>query len=277
MDFLGTSDMLERLERLLNSKTSFHAPRAHRLALACLAAAAMPVAAQAGTCDAPWLHDGGEIRMAMQGGAPGEATMSLSGVRKGPKGQCSADIHVLTRVAVPGAGNETRLDYMLSVADDRVTVSRGAGGRIEGKSGANTAGGAFDASAVGMLAYAGVVEREGQRLEGGSQAVRMDLQMAAAGQNVGQAKLPSAKISTGGKVVGKRTTIATRLGQKSCWPIRYERSTTMAPVTVAGRTVAVPPVSASVTDWYCPDLGLVMKQEVVQGGQTGTVEVVSVR
>jgi hypothetical protein len=242
-----------------------------------LAALLMPAAARAGVCDAPWMHDGGEIRMTMQGGAPGTATMSVSGVRKTGKSQCNANISVVSNVAMAGSANETRLDYAMSVIEDRLTISRGAPGKVEGKSGANTASGMFESSAVGTLAYAGVVESEGQKLRGESQTVRMDLQMTAAGVNAGQAKIPSARVTTGDKVVGKRATVATRLGQKSCWPVRYERSTAMAPVTVAGRTVSVPPATANVTDWYCPDVGLVMKQEVVQNGQTGTVEVVSVK
>ncbi|EON21801.1 hypothetical protein ASL20_06885 [Cupriavidus necator] len=242
------------------------------------AALLLPAAAAAGVCDAPWMHDGGEIRMTMQGGAPGTATMSVSGVRKSGKGQCNANISVVSNVAAAGSGNETRLDYTMAVIEDRLTISRGgAPGKVEGKSAAGTASGMLDSSAVGTLAYGGVIEAEGQRLPGESQTVRMDLQMTAAGQSAGQARIPSAKVTIGGKVVGKRATIPTRLGQKSCWPVRYERSTTMAPVTVAGHTVSVPPASASVTDWYCPDMGLVMKQEVVQNGQTGTIEVVSVK
>jgi len=44
-----------------------------------------------------------------------------------------------------------------------------------------------------------------------------------------------------------------------------------------GLMLPVPGMTASVTDWYCPDVSMVMRQDSVQNGVTSTVEVTELR
>jgi hypothetical protein len=46
---------------------------------------------------------------------------------------------------------------------------------------------------------------------------------------------------------------------------------------VRGVVISIPAVQSYVTDWYCPAVSLVMKQEIEQAGQRAVIEVKTVR
>lgn len=246
--------------------------------LAVLMAGALPWSAHAGVCDAPWMHDGGEIRLAVPGATGIHATISVAQVKKDGPGSCHAEVTSLASASRIGVPNETRTAYRVDVKADRAkVVKHDAAGQLAARAGNATAAGSISAKGLETLSYAGVITGEGQRLPGESYELSMDAQMAAGGTPAGQVKMPSAKVTSSEKVVGERTALETRIGRLMCWPVRYERITRMGSVTVAGHTMLPPASTAKMTDWYCPDVALVMKQESVQGGQAGVVEVVSVK
>jgi hypothetical protein len=41
--------------------------------------------------------------------------------------------------------------------------------------------------------------------------------------------------------------------------------------------IPLPNIQSQVTDWFCPSLNLVMKQEILQSGQRSVIEVKSLR
>lgn len=242
-----------------------------------LALAAAP-SAHAGICEAPWMHDGGEVHFAMAGAAGMQASLRLDGVKHQTAGRCEAIVSTDTSATAIGAPNRTRSSYRIVVKDDRAGVALDGKARLAGSAGAASATGTLGVKGLESLAYAGVVTHDGQRLPGENYALDLQMQTGAPGmpQSVAM-NIPSAKVTSTEKVVGKQTPLDTRLGRLSCWPVRYERTTRMGTITMGGRTVAPPAIAAQVTDWYCPDYALVMKQETVQNGRTAVVEVVSVK
>lgn len=243
-----------------------------------LALAAAPFSAHAGICEAPWMHDGGEVHFAMAGAAGMQASFRMDGVKHQTAGRCEANVTTDASATTIGVPNQTRSSYRIVVKDDRAGVALDGKAKLAGSAGAASATGTLGVKGLESLAYAGVVTHDGQRLPGESYALDMNMQMGARGMPQGMAmNMPAAKVTSTEKVVGKLTQLDTRLGRLSCWPVRYERTTHMGTITVGGRTMAPPAVAAQVTDWYCPDYALVMKQETVQNGRTAVVEVVSIK
>jgi hypothetical protein len=224
------------------------------------------------------MHDGGEVRLAALGGAGVQASISVAGVKKDAAGTCQAEISTLASASAIGVPNQTRSDYRLNVKKDRAGVQRhDAAGHVAAQAGNASAEGSIGAQGLESLAYAGLITSEGQRLPAENYTLSLDMQSTFSGMPQSAMKVPSAKVTSSEKVVGKLSQLETRLGVLSCWPVRFERTTHMGAVVVAGHTMAPPAVTAQVTDWYCPDYALVMKQETVQNGRTGVVEVVSVK
>lgn len=252
--------------------------RVRQFALSAIALGLFPLTASAGICEAPWMHDGGEIRLSMSGNAAIQALLTLKSVnQKGPD-QCQADISTRVSAGNAGVANKTETRYRLEVKQGRAQVMRlAADGKVEARAGENSTQGTVGMTGLGSLSYAGLITGEGQRLPGESYEMRMDMQWSTHGMSMGQMKMPAAKITSGEKVVGQQAQLDTSAGQFSCWPVHFDRSTRMGPVTVSGKTVTPPVTTAKVTDWFCPDMSLVMKQETVQSGQTSVVEVVSVK
>lgn len=246
--------------------------------LAVLMAGVLPLSARAGVCDAPWMHDGGEIRLAVPGAAGIHATINVAEVKKDGPGSCRAEVTTLASASRIGVSNETRTAYRVEVKADRAKVIKHeADGQLAARAGNATAAGSVSAKGLETLSYTGLITGAGQRLPGESYELSMDAQTATSGMPAGQVKMPSAKVTSSEKVVGERTALETRIGRLMCWPVRYERITRAGSITVAGHTMLPPASTAKMTDWYCPDVALVMKQESVQGGQAGVVEVVSVK
>ena len=243
-----------------------------------LALAAMPFSARAGICEAPWMHDGGEVHFAMAGAAGIHASLRLDRVKQQTAGRCEANVTTDASAAAIGVPNQTRSSYRIVVKDDRAGVALDGKAKLAGSAGAATANGTLGVKGLESLAYAGVVAHDGQRLPGENYALDMQMQTGTRGMPSGMTmNVPSAKVTSTEKTVGKLTPLDTRLGRLSCWPVRYERTTHMGTITMGGRTIAPPAIAAQVTDWYCPDYALVMKQETVQNGHTAVVEVVSVK
>ena len=81
----------------------------------------------------------------------------------------------------------------------------------------------------------------------------------------------------GEKTVGRATSIGTALGQQSCHPVTYTRNSDPTMATFQGLTIPIPGMNTTVTDWYCPSVNLVMKQDIDQGGVKSAVEITQIK
>src|SRR3546814_5057393 len=68
-------------------------------------------------------------------------------------------------------------------------------------------------------------------------------------------------VHTGVKTVGERQSMQTAAGQQSCWPINYTRRIEATQASFNGLVLPIPAMTSSVTDWFCPDLNMVMRQD----------------
>src|SRR5690606_40245938 len=84
-------------------------------------------------------------------------------------------------------------------------------------------------------------------------------------------------VNTGLKTVGERQTIQTASGSQSCWPIRYTRVIDPTQASFNGLVLPIPGMTSQVTDYFCPDLNMVMKQESTQNGVSSVVEVTKIK
>jgi hypothetical protein len=80
-------------------------------------------------------------------------------------------------------------------------------------------------------------------------------------------------VRTSEKKVGEKQLIQTASGDQNCWPIRYTRVIDPTQATFSGLVLPIPGMTSAVTDWFCPDLNMVMKQESQQNGVASVVEV----
>ncbi|HCB1212288.1 TPA: hypothetical protein MYN70_006005, partial [Klebsiella pneumoniae] len=85
------------------------------------------------------------------------------------------------------------------------------------------------------------------------------------------------RIHTGAKTVGAQQTVQTTLGSYQCWPIRYQREIEPTQASFSGISLPIPGINSQVTDWYCPDVQMVMKQESIQNGVPSTVDVTQLK
>lgn len=248
--------------------------KVNMFALSAIAGGLFPLTASADICGAPWMYDGGEIRLAMSGNAAIQAIVTLKNVKQEGPDQCQADISMLVSAGNASVANKTETQFRLEVKQGRAQVIRlAADGKVEARAGEHSAQGSVGITGLESLSYAGLIAGEGQRLSGESYEMRMGMQWSMHGMSMSQMKMFTAKITSGEKVVGKQTQLNTPVGQFPCWPVHFVRSTRMGPMTVSGETVTPPVTTAKVIDWFCPNMSLVMKQEIVQSGQTSVVEV----
>jgi hypothetical protein len=79
------------------------------------------------------------------------------------------------------------------------------------------------------------------------------------------------------KTVGAKRTMDTALGRQSCWPISYRRDTDPTMATFNRLTIPIPALLTTVTDWYCPAVNLVMRQDIDQQGVKSAVEITRIK
>lgn len=218
-------------------------------------------AALAGVCDAPFMHDGGHVHVAGTGAVKLDARLDFSDVGKTSPDDCSASVRGSAAYQLLGLpGGEADIDHDMRVTGGKSTFARRGRAAEPGKS--------FDLRLLGLFGYPDGL-RQGQRLPG--QAVSVAL------GEPGKVQMPSVIVRIGEKTVGTRERIETARGRLQCWPIRYERSTDPAMISVGGVSLPLPAMRSTVTDWYCPDAGMVMKQEIIQSGQQALIEVKALR
>jgi len=224
-------------------------------------------AARADVCAAPFFHDGGRVVWSGTGMLQVSADLAFSDVSRTGAGACRARVRGNAAVRLAGLpAGKTRIDHIVTVRDGRSTFVRVGGD-------APAAGGnELDLGLLGLFGYDRPVSGEGQRLPARSFMLKLGGADAGAAAPTGDLT-----VRLGEKVVGARQSIDTALGRKSCWPVRYGRVTDPAYATFSGVPLPVPGMRSQVTDWLCPDVNLVVRQEIEQSGQRSVIEVTEVR
>jgi hypothetical protein len=218
---------------------------------------------QASICDAKFFHNSGLIEITGKGIVQVSARMTFSQVKKTGKQSCQALVKGNASYALFGLlTGAADLDHVLTAnALQAKLVKNGPGHTAEAE--------AFDMQMVSIFGYGTEIKMAGQRLP------PQNFRLAIGDPRKGPTTALTVRV--GEKIVGTRQSIDTALGPQLCWPVRYPRGTEQTMANVRGVIIAIPAVQSYVTDWYCPAVSLVMKQEVEQAGQRAVIEVKTVR
>lgn len=216
--------------------------------------------AAAGLCDAPFMHDQGRVRLDGSGALRLGADLSFSEVKKTNAGECQARVRGTALFGLAGLPpGQSDLDYWMTLRNGQASFERPTeqGGRepVQGK---------FDLRMLGLFSYGEPITRAGQTFPARKFQIKVDHKGVDAQPVV---------VHTGAKTVGEKASISTAAGTQSCWPINYSRVIESTQASFKGLVLPIPEIRSSVTDWFCPDLNMVMKQESRQQGVSSTVEV----
>ena len=240
----------------------------HKLFSVALAAALFGLAgaARADVCLAPFFRNGGHVVWSGTGMLQMSADLTFSDVRRMAQGSCSA--HVQGKASIRLAGlpaGKTRVDHIVTIENGQSTFAR------VGRPAAESAGRQLDLRLLGLFGYDGPITRAGQRFPARSFQLRL-------GEAGADPSVPAGSLTVHlkEKTVGARQPIETPLGWKSCWPVRYERITDPTYASFNGVPLPLPGMQSKVTDWVCPDVNLVMRQEIEQAGQRSVIEVTKI-
>lgn len=218
---------------------------------------------RASICDATFFHNGGLIEIAGKGIVQVSARMTFSEVKKTGKQSCQAQVKGNASYALFGMlTGAADLDHVLTAnALQAKLIKNGPGHTAEAE--------AFDMQMVSIFGYGTEIKMAGQRLP------PQNFRLAIGDPRKGPTTALTVRV--GEKIVGTRQSIDTALGPQLCWPVRYPRGTEQTMANMRGVMIAIPAVQSHVTDWYCPAVSLVMKQEIEQAGQRAVIEVKTVR
>jgi hypothetical protein len=222
-------------------------------------------AAQAGVCDAHFMHDGGAVQLTGTGNLQLGADLAFGEVTKSNGDNCRARVNGVATFSYAGLPpGKSKLDYLMTVKNGQASFVRyqNAGEKPVSE-------GQFDLRMLGLFAYDGKLSA-GQKLPGSSFRLNIGKEAPVGGT-------PSTTVRIGQKTVGSQQSMNTALGKQSCWPIKYERNSDPTMATFKGLTLPIPGLNTTVTDWYCPAVNLVMKQDIDQQGIKSAVEITQIK
>lgn len=235
-----------------------------RYLMCTVAWAALPLSANAGLCEAPFMHERGYTQLQGSGALRLGADLNFTQVSKQSGQQCEARVTGKATYGLAGLpeGSST-LDYYMTITDGEARFERhesdGSRRPVEGR---------FDLRMLGLFTYGEPITGAGQTFPELNFQINVDRRSADI-QPIG--------VRTGTKRVGEAQTIATAAGQQHCWPVHYTRTIDATQASFSGIVLPILGMTSEVTDWFCPDLNMVMKQESRQGGLTSVVEVTELR
>ncbi len=216
--------------------------------------------AWAGLCQAPFMREGGQTQLVGSGAMQLGADLSFTQVSRQGDNDCQARVQGVARFGLAGLPpGKSSLDYFMVVKNGHATFERrdDDGKRVP-------VSGKFDLRMLGLFAYGDSTLRQGQTFP----ALRFQIDL--------DKKAVDTKpivVHTSTKTVGPRQRIQTSAGEQACWPIRYTRRTEATQASFSGLVLPIPATDSEVTDWFCSDLHMVMKQESRQNGIASQVEV----
>ena len=218
--------------------------------------------AHAEMCSAKFFHDGGVVEIAGSGIFTINAKMTFSQVKKSDSEVCQAKVRGFANYALMGMlTGASDLDHLMLINGTKSSLTKSSPGKSPDVA-------TFDLRLLNIFGYGAPINAAGQRFP--AQSFRLDL------GDPNQATTPLT-VRTGEKTVGARQMIQTALGQQSCWPVRYARNTDATVANLRGIKIPIPSIQSQITDWFCPQINLVMKQEVEHAGQRGVIEVKTVK
>ena len=219
--------------------------------------------AVADVCQAKFFHNGGEIEIVGSGLIQVAAKLSFSQVQKSSVKQCQALIKGNVNYALLGMlSGETDVDHVMRVEGVKTSLAKPSEIKKAGDPD-------IDVQMLSLFGYGAPISAAGQRFA--PQSFRLAIGDPRKGPTT------PLTVRMGEKTVGEQQRIETAAGQQSCWPVRYSRGTDPTLVQLRGAMIPLPPIQSQVTDWFCPSLNLVMKQEIMQSGQRSVIEVKSIR
>jgi hypothetical protein len=228
-----------------------------------LALLGMTNVAVADVCQAKFFHPGGEIEIVGSGLIQVSAKLNFSQVQKSSDKQCQAHIKGHVHYALLGMlSGETEVDHLMRVEGVKTSLTKP--GEVK-KAGDPD----IDVQMLSLFGYGAPISAAGQRFA--PQSFRLAIGDPRRGPTT------PLTVRMGEKTVGEEQRIETAVGQQSCWPVRYSRGTDPTLVQLRSAMIPLPPIQSQVTDWFCPSLNLVMKQEIMQSGQRSVIEVKSIR
>lgn len=223
----------------------------------------LPHIASAEVCQAKFFHNGGEIEIVGTGLIQVSAKLNFSQVKKTSTQQCQALVKGYANYALLGMlSGETDVDHVMRV--DGVKTSLSNPGAVKKPGDADV-----DVQMLSLFGYGEPIRAAGQRFP--AQSFRLAIGDPRRGPTT------PVTVRTGEKTVGAQQNIQTAAGPQSCWPVRYSRGTDPTVVNVRGAVIPLPNIQSQVTDWFCPSLNLVMRQEIMQSGQRSVIEVKTLR
>src|SRR5690554_1254800 len=224
----------------------------------------LPLSASAGLCEAPFMHEDGHTTLQGSGALRLGADLSFTQVSKQSSQQCEARVTGKATYGLVGLpeGSST-LDYHMTITDGKAHFQRhdpdGTLRPVQGK---------FDLRMLGLFTYGEPITGAGQTFPEMSFQINIDRKAA---------DITPIGVHTGTKRVGKAQAISTAVGEQRCWPVQYTRTIDPTQASFSGIVLPIPGMVAQVTDWFCPDVNMVMKQESQQRGMTSVVEVTELR
>jgi len=262
--YCGASSQLMSVRRIVMAQMSINRLLLGAAWLSALAAVSAAPAAAAGMCQTPFMHDGGRVTLNGAGMLSLGADLSFSNVSRQAGDACQARVQGTASYGLAGLpAGKSKLDYWMTVKNGQATFERenGSGKRepVKGK---------FDLRMLGLFSYGTPISREGQTFPAQNFEIQVDKKAANAQPLV---------IRTGERTVGTRQEIDTAAGRQSCWPVRYTRVSEATQASINGLVLPIPGMTATVTDWFCPDVSMVMRQDSVQSGVASKVEVTELR
>lgn len=223
----------------------------------------LPYAANAEVCQAKFFHDGGEIEIVGSGLIQVSAKLNFSQVKKTSTQQCQALVKGYANYALLGMlSGETDVNHVMRVDGVKTSLSNPGVAKKPGDPD-------VDVQMLSLFGYGEPIRAAGQRFP--AQSFRLAIGDPRRGPTT------PVTVRMGEKTVGAQQRIETAAGQQSCWPVRYSRGTDPTVVNVRGAIIPLPNIQSQVTDWFCPSLNLVMRQEIMQSGQRSVIEVKSLR
>jgi hypothetical protein len=210
------------------------------------------------------MHNGGQVELSGSGGMQLGADLAFSNVGKSGIDTCEGRVRGTARYGLAGLPpGKSKLDYWMTVKSGNVSFER-----YESDGSRKPINGKFDLRMLGLFAYGQPITQAGQTFP----ALRFQINVDSKA-----VKTQPVVVHTGQKTVGSRQTIQTAKGSQSCWPIRYTRTIDPTQASFNGLILPIPGMTSSVTDWFCPDVNMVMKQESDQSGVASVVEVTKIQ
>lgn len=214
-----------------------------------------------------WWHSGKRVQME----AEGEMPMSISTFQyplASSTSSCVAFIEIHSKTALaammgPPIVTEQRNWLTASLLGAPPIPQFEAHGVINALGYYSRAYGTSRFAASGVVNYAGIAFHEDLLLDGASLTASAILTIYARDSDIkiGELIVPHATVSIGTRHVGQSQIIDTARGRLQCFPITYEKRTSLGTMEFLGETYATKSTIMQVTDWYCPSEDFVMLTE----------------